>query len=255
MSRFLDLIDKYKFGILAALTSYVVIFMYLKMDSYQRYYPFEPFHDGSYVELTKEEIQLTQDNIMMPENFRMEEVKNLIKDRNDPRETSYDDYMQNMSAADVEQSVYDLEKEMYEEAGGAEERERIKQMMEARREQEQEQNQQQNTGSNNQSDKTYAGRTLVEWELSGRKPHQNNDWYVRNPGYTCGYGASGVIVIDMKVNKNGNVISAAINSGMSSGNSCMMEQALKYAKMSRFNYTGSAPSSQSGRIYYTFVSQ
>ncbi len=254
MNRILDAIDKYKFGILAALSSYVLIFMYLKMDSYERYYPFEPFHDGSYIELTNEEIQLTTDNIQTPENFSLEDIKNLTKDRNNSRETSYEDYMQNMSAADVEQSVYDLEKEMYEEAGGAEEREKIRQMMEARKEADQ-QGKDQNAAENNSSENVYAGRTMVEWELSGRKPHQNNDWYVRNPGYTCGYGASGVVVVDIRVNQNGNVVSASVNSGMSNGNSCMLEQALKYAKMSRFNYSGSAPGSQSGRIFYTFQSQ
>jgi hypothetical protein len=35
----------------------------------------------------------------------------------------------------------------------------------------------------------------------------------------------------------------------------MVEQALKYAKLSRFNFTDSAPKIQEGTIIYTFVSQ
>jgi hypothetical protein len=35
----------------------------------------------------------------------------------------------------------------------------------------------------------------------------------------------------------------------------MIEQGIKYAKMSRFDYSGSAPENQSGKIYYSFVSQ
>jgi hypothetical protein len=35
----------------------------------------------------------------------------------------------------------------------------------------------------------------------------------------------------------------------------MIEQAVKYAKMSRFNYSGTAPKMQDGTITYTFIAQ
>jgi hypothetical protein len=37
--------------------------------------------------------------------------------------------------------------------------------------------------------------------------------------------------------------------------SCMIEQAEKYAKLSRFNYSGNAPAQVNGYIIYQFVSQ
>jgi len=95
---------------------------------------------------------------------------------------------------------------------------------------------------------------MVDWSLSGRTAHQNNNWYVRNPGYTCGYGSSGKVSVQIIVNQNGDVVSATA-SGSASANDCMIQQALKYAKLSRFNYSGSAPKTQTGTIIYTFVGQ
>src|SRR5690606_23317624 len=37
------------------------------------------------------------------------------------------------------------------------------------------------SGSSSGGDKVYAGRTMVNYDLEGRKPHNNNDWYIRNP--------------------------------------------------------------------------
>jgi len=97
---------------------------------------------------------------------------------------------------------------------------------------------------------------MVEWSLADRNPHQNRNWYVRNPGYTCGPGSNGTVTIDIKVNQNGDVSSVAYNPSRSSGaNPCMIEQAEKYAKMSRFMYSADAPKIQSGTIIYRFVSQ
>jgi len=110
--------------------------------------------------------------------------------------------------------------------------------------------------SNKTGDKVYAGNVMVDWSLPSRDAHQKNNWFVRNPGYTCGYGASGMVTILIKVNQNGNITSASYDASQSSGaSSCMITQALKYAKMSRFSYSGSAPKIQSGRITYTFISQ
>jgi TonB family protein len=95
---------------------------------------------------------------------------------------------------------------------------------------------------------------MVSWSLTKRTAYQNNNWFVRNPGYTCGQGSSGQVTVQIKVNQNGNVIEASIVSA-SGANSCIKQQAIKYAKMSRFNFSGSAPSAQIGTIVYTFVSQ
>jgi len=256
MNRLLDAIDKYKFGLIAALMTYIFIFMFLQMESYTQYTPIEPFHDGSYVE-DPAVIPIKQDNILAPVDFG--DVKNMSRDVNDSREKSNDKYYQNKSSDQVMADYKALEQKMYEEAGGDKTRAQIKQEVEARKKVD-EKAAKSNTPTNNTTQKggntSYSGNVMVDWELSTRNPHQNNNWYVRNPGYTCGYGSVGRVTILIKVNQSGSVTLATYDASQSSGaNSCMIEQALKYAKLSRFDYSGSAPSTQPGRITYTFISQ
>ena len=92
MNRLLDAIDKYKFGLIAALMAYIFIFMFLQMESYTQYTPIEPFHDGSYVE-DPAVIPIKQDNILAPADFG--DVKNMSRDVNDSREQSNEKYFQN----------------------------------------------------------------------------------------------------------------------------------------------------------------
>ena len=97
---------------------------------------------------------------------------------------------------------------------------------------------------------------MVSFKLDGRSAYDNNMWYVRNPGYTCGYGASGKVVVQIKVDQGGKVVDAQYLSAESSGaNQCMIEQSVKYAKKSRFNYKESASSQQTGKITYKFIAQ
>lgn len=254
MTDFFDAIDRHKFGLLAALSVYIGLFMYFEMGTYTTYDHYEPFHEGSYVDLNEEYLEVKPDNIEIPADYETGPVSNMAKDANDTREQSWENYSSHQSAQDVEQSVYDLEKQMYQESGGATERDKITQEMNQREQDKQNQTTTTNTQqSNNKGDNAFKGKTMVEWSLKGRKPYQDNSWYVRNPGYTS-YG-NGVVLVDIVVNSNGNVTSASYNSsGSRNANQRMIEQALKYAKMSRFNYSGSAPGTQKGTITYTFVS-
>ena len=88
----LEILDKYKFGILAALASYIIIFMYLQMDSYTVYTPIEIFHEGSHVEIPEEDIHLKPENIDMSGQFQSSDVKNATRDMNDTRQRSNNDY-------------------------------------------------------------------------------------------------------------------------------------------------------------------
>ena len=254
MNRIFNLIDRFKYGIIAAFASYIAIFMYLQMETYTQYYPIEPFFEEPRL-IIPDEIQLKTENIQ-PTPIASGEVKNIARDRNDTRKRSMDNWSQNKSSSrDVEQDVRNYEKQLFESAGGAKERERIKQEMENRKSNQKSpaQSPKENTSSSG-GNTAYAGSVMVDWSLSGRSPHQNNNWYVRNPGYTCGHGSSGRITVRITVNQNGDVINAVpVSTG--SANGCMIEQALKYAKISRFNFSGSAPKTQEGTIIYSFISQ
>lgn len=255
MSRFFDMIDKYKFGLIAALTTYIAIFMYLKMDSYTHYFPIKAFNEGPRIEMPKDEIELSPENIMLPSDFNGE-VKSMSRDANDKREKSYENYNQNKTAAQIEADYKALEQQMYEDAGGDKTRDQIRKEMKEREKMNSAVKPLENKTSQTGGDKAYAGNVMVDWSLPERDAHQKNNWYVRNPGYNCGHGATGRVTVMIKVNQNGNVTGAEYDPTQSSkASGCMIEQALKYALMSRFSYSGSAEKIQMGRITYTFISQ
>ncbi len=156
-----------------------------------------------------------------------------------------------------EQSIYDFEKEQFKQSGGAAERERIqREMDERKRQREQKAKQQaQNGGAGGNAGgkpSSSEGETMVSWDLDGRDAHQKNDWYVRNPGYTCGKGINAKVVIKVKVNSNGEVVTAT-SMAPPGTNTCCIDQALKYARLSRFEY--SSKMLQEGTITYHFKSQ
>lgn len=154
-----------------------------------------------------------------------------------------------------EQSIYDFEKQAYEQAGGAAERAKIQKEMDERKKQREAKEKQKqainggnggvagtNSGSN--------GRTMVDWDLDGRKAHLNDRSNVKVPGYTCGRGINLTVVVKVKVNSNGDVIYAKAPDGI---NACCKNQAETYAKKSRFEYSSKAL--QEGTITYEFQSQ
>ncbi len=70
------------------------------------------------------------------------------------------------------------------------------------------------------------------------------------PAYRCQSG--GEVVIAAKINRDGFVIDAQVQSG---GDQCMRETALTSAQRSRFDSNSSAPAEQSGTITYIFIPQ
>ncbi len=262
MQQFNNFIERYKYAILAALGSYVVIFIYLNVQTVTQYYPIKFELDGSRVEIPEEEIELKPENIVLtPPPPTSGEVKNLSRDVNDKREKSFTDYDEDKSQSksqSLDEDVKSFEKKLFEEAGGYKQREKIKQELADRKQTDQTNKSKGKQDPQNVSggDKQYAGSVMVDWSLNDRSPHQNKNWYVRNPGYKCGYGSSGRVMIRIRVNQDGKVVSATYDAASSSGaNACMIQEAKEYAKISRFNYSGAAPSSQEGYILYTFVPQ
>jgi hypothetical protein len=156
-----------------------------------------------------------------------------------------------------EQSIYDFEKELYAKEGGAAEREKIQKEMEKRqREREEKKKQQQKVdggqGGNVGSNSGTQGKNLAEWNLNGRKPLQGNPDYIKIPGYMCGKGITEKIVVKVRVNSNGDVFDAK-SMAPATANPCCVEQALSYAKKSRFEY--SSKPIEEGTITYYFKPQ
>jgi outer membrane biosynthesis protein TonB len=260
MNKFFDLIDKYKFGVLSVCMVCTGVFVYLQLTTYSSYTEIQAFNVDSTVEVLPEEIVLTQDNLEIPPpDFSTGKVTNTARDMGDKREQSEEDWSGSKSAKETEQSVKDEERRMFEETGGAAKRKAIQEEDAERKKNKKDQSttttNKSNETSNSGGDKAVKGNVMVEWTLPNRSPHQNNEWNVRNPGYTCGTGSSGRVVVAIKVGQDGKVISALYDPvGSTSASPCMVEQAIKYAKKSRFDYSAGEVS-QSGKIFYTFVSQ
>ena len=181
-----------------------------------------------------------------------------MRDESDNRPISYDEYAPNTSSGDPYQRAKDYEQQLFNETGGEGERNKIKNEMNQRNSPNtsSKSDSKNPTKNNGASSNQYAGDVMVSFKLDGRSAYDNNMWYVRNPGYTCGYGASGKVVVQIKVDQGGKVVDAQYLSAESSGaNQCMIEQSVKYAKKSRFNYKESASSQQTGKITYKFIAQ
>ena len=255
-------IDRYKLGIVVAFGVYISFFVYLEMQTYRRYFPIPSYSDKQEFEVQPDELLITPEQVQIEQNYNSGDLKNISRDQNDTRERSNENWKENNAtnnSSTNQQSIEDYEKSLFESSGGASKRETILKEMEQRKNDQK--NDQKNPvaknddkNQNNGGKTAYAGNVMVDWSLAQRTAHLNNNWYVRNPGYTCGYGSSGKITVQIKVNQNGDVIQAVVLSS-SGANACMTQQALKYAKLSRFNYSSTAATSQVGTITYTFVSQ
>ena len=259
MNKFFYLMEKYRYGILAVVILYLGIFVYLQLTTYQKTYIVEVWDERA--ELRPEEIEIKPENIEFEKT--PSDVKSISKDVNDKREKSFEEWDENKvvvkhSPTKVQNSVKELEKKFFSETGEAQKRTKIIEETQKLKDEKKANDTKKNTPETEVKggSKSFAGNVMVEWELTGRSPHQNNNWNVRNPGYTCGLGADGVVLVKIKVASSGNVISVTYVSSMSSSaNPCMIEQAKKYAAMSRFMFSADAPPFQEGTIKYTFVSQ
>lgn len=73
-----------------------------------------------------------------------------------------------------------------------------------------------------------------------------------NPVYTC--PSNGTIVINITVDKLGEVINTVVdNSKSTTSDKCLKEQALEYANQARFDVSESSNENQNGTITYRFI--
>ncbi|TNE53770.1 MAG: hypothetical protein EP338_09585 [Bacteroidetes bacterium] len=255
MDRLLDFIERHKYGLLAVLLVYIASFVFFNLETYEKRYVVPIWDERAQLETP--EVKINPENIDL-QNFNASQgdVKSIAQDLNDERQKDHQNWDRDKAAKDAAQRIKDLEKEYFGQSGGEKEREEYRKELEKQRNDGQQKKDPNQQTANSGGNTAYEGQVMVNWQLSGREPHQNNSWYVRNPGYTCGKGANGTVCVRIKVDQGGSVRSASYVSEQSSGvNSCMRDQALKYAKLSRFNYSGSAPKQQEGYIYYRFVAQ
>lgn len=94
----------------------------------------------------------------------------------------------------------------------------------------------------------YSGESSVSYKLEGRYA-----CYLPIPVFRCEFG--GKVVLQIQVNRKGNVQKAEVSDKESSTDECLREVAVESILRSRFNEKASAPQLQTGVITYIFVKQ
>lgn len=243
MDKMLDYIEKYKFAIFGTLFLHILVFFFsiftTVKDVNRMVSPTIsleiPLDDIELEDTTIPEID-EEGNLILPG-----EVSNIVSDVNDERDRSYEDYSTNSEA--VQLSAKELEAQYFKEAAENNDRSEFADEIEAH-----ELNKTEDPKNNTTSGgaNAYSGEVMISYSLKGRKAYS-----LPNPGYTC--NGSGVVVIQIKVDKSGKVKDTSYDTDASKrATTCMIERALLYAKKSRFDYK-SSESIQTGIITYKFM--
>ena len=96
--------------------------------------------------------------------------------------------------------------------------------------------------------KRYSGESNIKYYIKNRR-----DMYIANPLYTCPNYMSGIIVIDIVVERSGKVVSAKFNKQKSSTKAaCLIDNTVQAALKTYFNNDSTAPELQHGYITYRY---
>lgn len=262
MSKLLDFIEQNKIGIIITLIVHVAVFIYFQIATYQEVVLYEPWsyvtaHDEAPddIEISPDQIETTEEQFLFD---TQKEVSSFVRDENDSREQSreenirYTSYAQGANSEEIERNYeQQLKDEIRRQREAREaENETPEPNVDITEDKTEEKNEPKQGGS--ASTKAIKGETMVSFSLSNRHPLNHNDWYIRNPGYTCG-NVNGVVQVAIVVDEGGRVVSASVVEASTGATTCMKEKAIEYALMSRFNYSSTAPKRQEGVITYRFV--
>lgn len=250
--------EHYLKALIVVLSLYVGSFVYLELTTVKKeeLLSNEGLYEVALEEVSEEEKeQLRQEMEVQQQSGALRSV---ARDANDTRPSSYENWSAQTGAASQgspEQTAHDYEAEVFAQTGGAAARERIVQESNRRIQQLKQQGQTPQTTNTNGSAQPnqYAGAVMVRFSVNKRTAFEGNTWYVRNPGYTCGFDASGLVYLQIEVNAAGRVGEVNYVAAKSkNASACMIEQALKYAKLSRFS---PGEGTATGWISYTFEAQ
>lgn len=251
MDKFLDYIEKFKFAIIATLVFHLAFFLwsnFVTVKDIKRIPP--PEVD---IEIPLDDIEFDEEMMKMldldKEPLPNQNLANMAADANDNREKSYDDYSTNEEdfSEEAQMSAKELEAKYFNEVASSENNDRHNKLENIdKHELKTYDKSTKNTTSGGKN--AYAGEVMISYNLKERKAYS-----LPNPGYTC--NGSGVVVIQIKVDKSGSVKFADYSASQSNhATQCMIERAIKYAKKSRFDYV-SGSGMQTGTITYKFVGQ
>lgn len=243
--------------LIVVLSLYVGSFVYLELTTVKKeeLLSNEGLYEVALEEITEEEkAQLRQD---MEVQQQSDELRSVARDANDTRPSSFENWSAQTGGASQgtpEQTAQDYEAEVFAQTGGAAVRERIVQESKQRIQALKQQGQSTDSKTTGPAQPNqFAGAVMVDFSVNKRTAFEGNTWYVRNPGYTCGFNSSGLVYLQIEVNTAGRVAGVQYIAAKSkNASACMVEQALKYAKLSRFS---PGEGTAAGWISYRFEAQ
>lgn len=258
MDNFLTYIERYKFAILGTVLFHVVFFMATNFVTVQRPFKILYEEDITEVALETDEIEIDEKMLEMLNQQNQqnnEQLYNVASDANDTREQSYENYSTQEIDNQVENDARALEQQYFEE-WAATHSDETNGVSAGENSADNENSSSQSNRSNqtdnsidNSGNKAFAGPVMASFSLKNRNAHS-----LKVPGYTC--NGAGTVVIDIKVDRSGNVKSADYNSSLSFGaTECMINKSKQYAKRARFDFNSSAALQQEGTITYKFQGQ
>ncbi|PKR80989.1 hypothetical protein CW751_07430 [Brumimicrobium salinarum] len=262
MDKIIEFIERHKFGLLITLVVHIGLFVYFQIATYKEVVLFEPWDFQTMHNEAPDDIQITPDQIETSQEKALldpeTEVSSFVKNENDQRERSserdvnYTSYSESGNPEAIENEFEQKLKDEIRQRRKEKSNNEPSSTADLDNSPKEKPNEKQKSGEK-ASSKAIKGATMVSYSLKDRHPLNHNDWYVRNPGYTCG-NVNGVVKIAITVNEGGDVVAAkVVNEESKNATPCMLQKAKEYALMSRFNYSENAPKSQSGVITYRFV--
>ncbi len=251
MDKFLDYIEKYKFAIIATLVFHLAFFLWSNFVTVKDITRIPPPEVD--IEIPLDDIEFDEDMMEMlelnKEPLPSQNLANMATDANDTREKSYEDYStyEEDFSEQSQMTAEELEAQFFKEVASEANSDKHSELENLdKHELKKYDKSTKNTTSGGKN--AYAGEVMISYNLKGRKAYS-----LPNPGYTC--NGSGVVVVQIKVDKSGSVKFADYSSSLSNrATECMIEKALKFAKKSRFDYVSNA-GLQTGTITYKFVGQ
>lgn len=197
-----------------------------------------------------EEEQLSNEEIAKQQNVE-DEIKNFRRNLKDTRKKSRENYSEQSLDEEVMNEIRNLENQEIQKRREAGKVFDPSKYVEDETTSNEKDIKEDFPSKEDEAENTYSGNVTANCELLGRDNGCNG---VKVPSYRCKKG--GEIHVNIKVNQKGRVTSAEIDKANStSTDGCLINESIRYAKLSRFKQDFSAPISQEGKIIYNFVSQ
>jgi colicin import membrane protein len=242
-------IIKYKWALIGTFFLHVGVMAYMNRVKLERHYV--PMGQLEQIPLVLEEKNdISEEEKIKQEQLQNGKISNITVNENDKvgeSDQKYDSRAVKISDSDVEKDMREYEKNAFDEAASKHKKDDI--VVVDPKLNDKKIKKDDNSSSNENNKVRSAGRVSGSYDLDGRR-----DEYFAKPAYVC--KGSGTIVLKVKVNRSGKVISATIDSGQSSfTEDCMAENAVKYAYKCKFEAGTQWPEPQSGTVTYTYISQ